>query len=291
MAQLKYSITFDLGAKLDVTAMVNKQVFPLLNQAVKALAQQTAANWQEAVYGAKLWSGEKDAYAQSIRWEMTGDFSAVVLTDYKHAEAIETGRPARDLKKMLDTSQKVRRTESGKRFLVIPFRHNTPGNGALAKPMPTSVHALAKNMEGSSIAGHHLRDVGEVMRLSPKSGMSKSANQSPFLTNTKTKAAAQTAGRSYAWGGRISAAIMKQAGLDPKEHKNMLGMIRFQHAKLPGAKRSSQYMTFRIMVEGSSGWIVPAQPGQFLAKKVVEEMRPKAQQAFAEAIKQTLSKK
>ena len=65
MADINLSITFDLGAKLDMMAVVNKQVFPLLHQAVNAIGKQTAYNWQEAVYGAKLWSGEKDAYAKS----------------------------------------------------------------------------------------------------------------------------------------------------------------------------------------------------------------------------------
>lgn len=290
MADLKYSITFDLGTKLDVLSIVNKQIFPLLHQAVSAVAQQTASNWQQQVYKAKLWSGEKDAYAQSIKWQMTGDFSAVVEATYKHAQEIETGRPPRDLKKMLDTSQKVRRTEKGKRFLVIPFRHNTPGYGAHAKPMPTSVHTLAKKMVKSSITGTGLRPAGQVTRLSPKTGMHPSGRQTPFLSNPKTKSATMVASRNYAWGDRITKAALKQAGLSKEDQRLFAGMVRMK-TNTPSGAKSSAYMTFRIMMEGSKGWVVPAQPGQFIAKKVVDDMIPKAQAAFAAAIKLTLSEK
>ena len=58
----------------------------------------------------------------------------------------------------------------------------------------------------------------------------------------------------------------------------------------PGGSKSSSYLTFRVMKEGSLKWVVPAQPGQHLAKKVSDDMAPKAQQAFAMAIKKQLSK-
>lgn len=289
MADLKYTISFDLGSTLDITAMVNKAVFPLLHQSVNAIGKQTAENWKEAVYKAKLWSGEKDAYAQSITWKMTGDFSGYVEATYKHAEEIETGRPARDLKKMLDTSMKVRRTEKGKRFLVIPFRHNTPGHGAHAKAMPQAVHALADMMSKSSVTGAGLRPVGEVTRLSPKTGMHASANQTAFLSNPKTKQHSMTAKMSYAWGDRMSKAAMKEAGIDAATRKRYAGMVRME-TSTPGGAKSSAFMTFRIMMEGSKGWVVPAQPGQYIAKKVAEDMQPKAEKVFQEAIKRTLPK-
>lgn len=284
MAQLTYSITFDLGSTLDITAIVNKAVFPLLHQSVNAIGKQTAENWKEAVYKAKLWSGEKDAYADSITWHMTGDFSGYVEATYKHAEEIETGRPARDLKKMLDTSMKVRRTEKGKRFLVIPMRHNTPGN---SRAMPAAVHALADKMGKSSITGAGLRPVGEVTRLSPKTGMHASANQTGFLSNPSTKQHSMTAKMSYAWGDRLSKAAMKEAGIDAATRKRYAGMVRMD-TSTPGGANSSAFMTFRIMMEDSKGWVVPPQPGLFLAKKVTDDMRPKAETVFQEAIKRTV---
>ena len=288
MAEIKYSISFDLGSRIDLSAGIKANVMPLLSQAVNAVGQQTAANWMEAVYKAKLWSGEKDAYAQSVKWNwQPGSMSGFVEASYRHAQEIESGRPARDLKAMLSTSLKVRRTEKGKRFLVIPFRHNTPGNDAHGQSMPAAVHALASQMSKSKVTGAGLRPVGEVTRLSPKSGMSPSANQSAFLSNPKTKQHSMTAKMSYAWGDRLSRAALLQGGASKAEAKRYAGMVRMD-GNTPGGGKSSQFATFRVMIEGSSGWVIPAQPGQWIAKGVVDAMQPKAEAVFAEAVKRSV---
>lgn len=280
---VNYQITFSGSAEMALTGVINAQVVPLLNQAVRAVAQQTAIDWQKAVYQAKLWSGEKDAYAQSIKWEMTGDFSATVSTDYKLAGEIETGRGPRDLKKMLDTSLKVRRTQGGKRFLVIPMRHNTPGNGALANAMPQAVHNLASAMTPSRVVGKGQRPSGEVTMLSPKAGMHPAAKQSPYLSDPKSKQAASVVARKYAWGGKLTAGALKGAGMDAATVKRYAGMVKF-----PDGSGGHSHMTFRIMMEGSKGWIIPAQPGKYLARDVAQAMQPKAAAAFAAAIKKTV---
>lgn len=273
MANINYKISFDLGSKLDLKEMVNRQVMPMLNQAVRAVAQATAADLQKQVYQAKLWSGEKDTYAKSVNWKMTGDFTAVVEVSYKHAGEIETGRPSRDLKKMLGTSDKVRRTESGKRFLVIPMRHN------IEKLQQAGLYESASSLEASMIDSVSTRPSGEVTHLTPGKGMRPADKQKGFLSNPRTKSAMQVPRNVYAWGGRMT---NKEAG----SNKWAQGMVRFNTSA--GNANSSSYMTFRIMMEGSGGWIVPAQPGQYIAKKVVDEMQPKAQAAFAEAIKRQL---
>ena len=275
MSNLSFNISFDLGSALDITAVVNKQVFPLLNQTVRGVAKQLAANWQAEVMQAKLWSGEKDAYMKSITWTMTGDFSAVVEATYKHAEEIETGRPARDLKRMLDTSTKVRRTKTGKRFLVIPMRHK------VSKLESAGLYQAAAALKASSVVGQGQRLSGEVTHLSPSVGMIKAAKQSPFLSNPKTKSPLTVPQNAYAWGDKFKA---KDVG---KQNKWAQGLYRF-NTSTPGGGKSSSYLTFRIMMEGQKGWIIPPQPGQHIAKKVVDDMRPKANAAFAEAIKKQL---
>lgn len=285
MATYTISLTLKAGLRTAVKGAVNKQVFPLVHQAVRAVAFQTAKRWKQDVYAAKLWMGEKDAYAQSITWRMTGDFNAMVEATYSHAQEIETGRPPRDLKKMLDTSMKVRVTKTGKRFLVIPMRHNTPGNDAHAPSMPQSVYDLASGLGASRVTGTGTRLSGEVTNLSPKGGMSKAAHQPGFLSNPKTKSASTVTKFEYQWGNRLTKAMLKQTDLTAAQKRRYAGMYRFD-ASTPGAK-SSVYLTFRTMMEGSKGWIVPAQPGQYLAKKVSDEMQPLAAQAFTEAIKRT----
>ena len=189
---------------------------------------------------------------------------------------------------MLDTSTKVRRTESGKRFLVIPMRHNTPGHGAHAKAMPAAIHALADQMSKSSVTSMGQRPSGQVTWLSPKAGMGPSAKQTPFLSNPKTRGAMTVASRQYAWGDRLGKAAMKAAGIDAATRKRYAGMVRME-TSTPGGAKSSAYMTFRIMMEGQKGWVVPAQPGQWIAKTVAEQMKPKAEMVFAEAVKRTLT--
>lgn len=271
MADMKLRISFDLGSVLDISKTITAQTAPLLNQAVRAVAQAVANNWEGEVHQAKLWQGERDAYASSIDWEMTGDFTAVVRADYKHAREIEEGRPARDLKKMLGTSDKVRRTEKGKRFLVIPLRHN------VKKLQAAGLAGVAEALEASMVTGETTRLSGEVTHLSPQTGMSKSPHQKPFLSDRRTKAEARVAQNIYNWGSKLSS---KQAG----RNKWAQGLHRFD-TSTPGSSKSSEYLTFRIMMEGQSGWVVPAQPGQYIAKKVVDAIQPKAEQAFAAAVK------
>lgn len=282
MADLNFKLTFDLSDALDGTGIINKQIFPLMNQAVRAVAAQTSSNWQANVYKAKLWSGEKDAYAKTIGWRMTGDFSAVVESDYRYDQEIETGRPAKDLKKMLGTSLKVRRTEDGRRFLIIPMRHN------VAKLEAAGIYTMAKDLDPSTILEQSERPSGEVTRLSPTAGMSPSPNQSAFLSNPKTKSASMVNKNHYSWGGSLKKSNMR-AGMMPGTRAWAQGMHRFD-TSTPGGAKSSAYLTFRIMMEGSGGWIVPPQPGQHIAQKTEEDMQPKALSAFEEAIKRTVGK-
>lgn len=286
---ISFKVSLDLGSLLSTKGAITKEVFPLVNQAVRAVAFQTAQHWKETVLKERgLWSVEKDKYAESISWEMTGDFTAVIRATYDQASDIESGRPGRDLKKMLDTSDKVRRSEkSGKRFLVIPMRHNTPGHNAHAKAMPPSVHAMAKALAPSVVTGQAKRPSGQVTSMAHASGMAPSAHQSPFLSSTSTKAKATVNKNVYSWGERITGKQLKGIeGLTPEQRRNMKGMVRFDTSS-PKAN-SSAYLTFRIMMEGQEGWVTKNQPARNIAQRVEDEMRPLAEKAFQEAVKRTI---
>ena len=181
--------------------ILTRQIFPLINQTVRAIAPTTQANWMESVYRAKLWSGEKDAYAKSITWDMTGDFSAVVQSDYKNADEIETGRPPYDLKQMLNTSPKVRRTKDGRRFLIIPFRQNTPGQDALAQGMPPDVYTAGSALKASTIVGQAKRASGEMTSIHPTWGTRPLKKQTPFMSGIKSRAPVMVQKKSVQVGG------------------------------------------------------------------------------------------
>lgn len=282
MAEFKISV--DLSQVMNAVPIINRQVFPLVNQAVRAVAQQTQANWMKAVYRAKLWSGEKDAYATSIAWQMTGDFSAVVHTDYKNADEIETGRPPYDLKQMLNTSPKVRRAKDGRRFLIIPFRQNTTGYDALTSSMPQDVYDAGSALKASAIVGKAKRASGELTSIHPTWGTQALKKQTPFASNTKTRGPMLVNKNIYKWGGKLDTSNMPSLSAADKKRYN--GMVRMD-TTTPGGVRNSTFMTFRVMMEGSSGWIIPAKPGLYLAKKVADKMQPLAEKVINEAVAQS----
>lgn len=255
---MEFRLSVDLASVIESQRILTAQVMPLLSQAVRAVAAQTAINWQERVMAAKLWQGERDQYSQSITWRATGDFSAEVVADYAQAEAIESGRPARDLKRILDTSLKVRTDKAGKRFLYIPFRHNVPGSSALAPSMPKDVYKMARLMAPSRV-------VDQGWRLSG-TGASDIKTRMPLLVRRPV----------YQWGESLP----ESAG------RRYAGMYRFD-TSTGNAKRST-YLTFRTMHEDSTGWIAPAQAGLNLARDTVADMQPKAEEAFARAVTETL---
>lgn len=278
---ISYRISLDLGARMELSAGINAALLPLVNQAVHGIAQATAANWREAVYRAKLWSGEKDAYASSINMRMTGDFSAMVEADYKHAEEIESGRPARDLKRMLDTSMKVRRWRDGTRFLIIPMRHNVD-------KMPDHVQAAAKTLTASRIIDDRgLRRAGELTSAAFGIGLvpmsEKRQRRSPFAKEIATRKDVMVTRFQYSWGAKLAAGSM---GPNPRgKVDRFAGMYRFD-TSASGAPRST-YLTFRVMSEKSRGWIVPAQPGQHIAQQVARDMQPLAEKVLAEAVRRS----
>ena len=265
----EFRISVDLSAVAVAAGnIVNETVFPMLAQAVRAVSQQTAANWAEAVQRAKLWSGERDQYAGSIKVKETGPFAATVYTDYRHAQAIEKGRPARDLKRYLDTSAKTRRSAKGNRYLIIPFRHSTPGSDGHAPAMPTDVYEVARELTPSRVTGSGRRASG-LMASDPKT-------RGPLTVNQN----------QYKWGGRLP------AGLAPKlrpGHKSdpFAGMYRFD-TTTPGGRRYSTFLTFRVLSERSSGWVIPPQPGLNIAQQVVQQMQPLAEKVFREAMRRTV---
>lgn len=261
----EYRISVDLAPLLAAVSEAELKVTQRVAQAVTATAQAAYERWADAIMKAPgVWAGEKHAYVESIKVRSISPYEAEIWSDYRHALAIETGRPAKDLKGMLNTSLKVRLTAKGKRYLVIPFRHNTPGNTAHAPAMPGNIYDIARDMRPTTIVGKGWRVSG--------TGASSVKTKSQYLVRT----------RRYSYGERLP------PGLAPKlkpTHKTDVyaGMMRMQ-ANTPGAK-SSAYLTMRTMHEDSPGWVIPARPGLFLAQKVSEELQPLFEQALAEAVR------
>lgn len=273
----EFKISIDLSDLGRLRGIIDAQILPLLAQAVRAVALQTQANWIELIGRAKLAPYEKKLYGSLVQSKETGPFSWLVWTDYRYAQEIDNGRPARDLKRMLDTSAKVRRTKDGRRFLIIPMRHNTPGEDATSPSMPSSIYALAQNLKQSSISGSRMSATGALTSLHPKWGMRELKKQTPFASVPGSKMPLMTTRNTYTWGEKL-----QTQHLIPQMQARYAGMVRMKEAG-----GNSTYVTFRVMMEGSKGWIVPPQPGQHIVKRVVDDMTPVAEKIFQEAIRRS----
>lgn len=260
-----YSLKLDLSGLGQIQQDVMSVVAPQITQAVRMVAAAGAGMWRDRVLKARhLWDeGEKQPYIGAIKWAMDGPFAAEIdADDFEWADKIETGRPGRDLKTMLQTSQKTRisigKKHAGQKYLIIPFRHNTPGNEALAPAMP-----------------QHIYDEVSTFRMSRV--------LAPGSVNPATRISGSghvVAQHSYKWGDRLS------AGWVPKKpgHKTDIyaGMVRMKTSS--GKQKSSAYLTFRTMGEWSTGWLVPPRPGLYIAKQVSEDLSPIFQATMAKAI-------
>jgi hypothetical protein len=153
-----------------------------------------------------------------------------------YAEAVEKGVKARDLKDMLPTAKKARRAKDGTLYLIIPFRHGTPGTVGL-HPMPARIHAMALELYRSRVKAGH-------MEMSGTGYMVKR--------------------HSYNWGSKLTVQQIQDAGLPFKAQNRYQGMYKFGNA------RHTSYITFRVMSQKSAGWVVPARPGIWAARTAVQ---------------------
>lgn len=280
-------VSLDLTPIYLATEQVMQAAIARLSKAVEDVAINGVADWKDAVWKAKLWEGERQQYVDSISYRMVSPLKAEITADYRLADQIENGRPAYDLKQMLATSTKVRRNKNGQRFLIIPFRHNTPGQTAHATDMPGHVYAMAKKLQASSVSGTGMRRSGEIMGFVPGQGMQAlpAAHQhaNPYLSDPSTKGPAMVPSKKYLWGTRLAPGSM---GPNPRgKVDRFAGMVRFNTTAEGSKAKSSAYMTFRVMSEKSSGWIIPARPGLKIAEGVTTKLLPQAQAEFLAALK------
>jgi hypothetical protein len=264
-----YNTSVDLSHLFHGVSVLHDEILARISQVVAATAEAGRLMWADDVMKAKgIWSQEKQDYAKSIKVRHINEYESEIFSDYKFASDIETGRPSRDLKRMLDTSTKVRISAKGVRYLIIPFRHNTPGSDAHAQSMPQEIYSLVRNR--GKFASGSVTGIG--MRLSVLGAY-----------NIKSQSKILAPQRSYQWGSRLGAGMLgpNQKGKTDR----YAGMVAFDtSSKLPGSKQSSKYLTFRVMTENSNGWIVAAQPGRFIAQKVSSELQPMFERAIAHSI-------
>lgn len=264
----QFGIVVELAVPLG--AAFGADDLPTLAAAVRAVTEQAHAQWTKFALGAPLPSGQvihprSGAYARSIQMRQLGAFAAEVYTELPYAEAIEQGTGARDMKKMLDSSLKVRVSKSGKRYLIIPFRHDTP-DSQMGNPMPQAVHDWWHDKSASHI-------VGTFARLSG-TGAYDRITRKPLTVP----------GWRYSWGDKLQKADLEGLGIAGPEAKRLAGMVNFRKPGGVGGGAHSQFITFRTMTEGSKGWVAKAVPGKWPARQTADLIRPVAEEAFGRAV-------
>lgn len=260
-------------------------VFPTLAQAVERLTQAAHEQWTRYALGAPLPDGgvitaRSGEYARSIMLRRLGDFAGEVFSELPYADAIEQGRPARDLHDLLHSSLKVRISKAGKRYLIVPFRFGTPGTSMGGNVMPDAVHQWWQGKEASHVTGAKTRLYGA------RSWESMAPLSHPLLSDRRTRAPLTVAARTYHWGARLDAGTLAALGIHGQQQKRMAGMTNFKVPGAEGGASHSGFITFRVMVEGSPGWRVPAQPGRHPARAVSEVLQPVAEAAFKAALEE-----
>lgn len=144
--------------------------------------------------------------------------------------------------------------------------------------MPTSVYELAKEMTPSEVIGMGERPTGEVTHIVPGQGMY------PAAKSLQPVGGPMVPKMSYNWGQRLTKQAMKAAGIDAATRKRYAGMVRMSEST-----GGSTYLTFRVMAEGSSGWITRPKPGLHIVQGVVTQLQPLATAAIGEAMKRMSS--
>jgi hypothetical protein len=246
------------------TGVALNRLFPTVAKVCEEYALLHQAQWQTYAAGGVMPNGKRlknrtGEYLRSIDLVQKGTFSWVCQSTLPYAKMIEEGAPAFDMHRYLQTSAKVRISQKGRRYLIIPFRHGTPGTVGFSSVMSPEVYKMARALAPSRITS--------VLRLPNQIGLYEISTRQPLLIPRNT----------YHWGNRLP------AGLGPKKHAHhktdlYAGLVRM---KTEGG--GTQYMTFRVMSEGSGGWIQPAKAGQYPNKQIANQLEAPFKQAVQAA--------
>jgi len=273
-----FRVAVDIGHLIPGNAPVNRDTFPHLAYAVGRIAEHGLSLWKAYAGGTPLPDGKvvharSGRYMRNTQMHAQGDFSRELFNDTAHADVIERGAPAYDMKRMLDSSMKVRISKKGKRYLIIPFRWGVPtaqvGDDGKTptglRMMPESVHSAWQGMRTSRVKGQGWRMSG--------TGAYDTRTRQPYLVGA----------RQYRWGSRMSKDTLAELGVHGRDRRHMAGMVHFQNPAGRGGGKHGQYLTFRIMSEDAKGWMARARPGYWPARHVANQLRPLAQRAFEKA--------
>ena len=309
-----------------------------LPQAVEAAGDLATQTWLNVA--ASKFKHSQGGYANGIvsgiKYPYQSDrLHYKIIHTQPWAKALEEGFGAFDMKKALDTSPKVRVGKDGKKYLIIPFQHGTPGTTSM-RAMPKEVYDKAPVYQREIIMGKAKYSLDET-RTGAKNlrhsvavkmygeGSVKGARDLADAELMKRNNPERVQRTMYSWSDKIKNTGQPLLRAEPKEHtlidkatgekfkvispphkSNIYeGMVRFQnnpninrfnfgkfvfkpHNETDNMRNSSSYFTFRIMKEGSEGWIHPGIQPMGILKETKERIEQTVLMMMGEAAKKDL---
>ncbi len=251
------SSTIDSSAFSDVMFTLEALGDNRLPATADAVARSTVMVQERWVHNAmRAFTHSGGSYVRGImdgaQYPYQGDpYRGAVINTAPNADVVENGSAPYDMKRMLYTSPKARMSKDGKRYMIIPFRHGTPGTKSMAA-MPKSIYKQAKSLAVS-------RRTSARQITNPVTGKKVTRN-------------------TYNWGGRLRQSDVEAAGaakvnMQPHYKSSIYaGMV-----KMANDTGGSQYMTFRVMHQDSTGWQHPGTAAKKLAENTANEMESEVQ--------------
>lgn len=251
MALLRIDLSKVKGALL-ATAPTPNDVDRLLRGLGAAVQQRWVSLAQQTLH-----TSARDYVAGIQPVEVKNRVARVVLVG-NMPNLIEHGMSAFDLRTTLlgPGAKNAKTAKDGSRYNTVPFGHGTPGSGGrnVGRPMPQSVHAIAKKLAPTLSRPEGGTQWGGRIHL----GMRMSSAARSILT-TKEK--------PWHWGSTY------------------LGMVKQQ--KTYASATQAKYTTFRRISSnvrrGKEHWLHPGIRARNLALRVQREMEPLVKSLVAPA--------
>jgi hypothetical protein len=273
---------FNVSVTLDTSFFKTREALQVLDagglpntlKAVNDSLDHVQSSWQNLATGMFEFStGEyvrgiiidRPAPEMSIGNEIVGKVVNVV----PYAGALEYGVTSEERMRVLYTSHQARISKDGHRYLIIPFRHGTPGTVSM-KPMPQHIYDQAKHLQPSKILGTYLETSHQLADMTRNEWNTFRTKGS--LPHWKPPRAEQNglpmAQRwAYQWGQKL-----KGVG------GHFEGMYKF------GSAGHTQYITFRVMSENGTPW--KGIPAMHLAQKTHDQTRAQVYKNIKDAYSQ-----
>ncbi len=216
-------------------------------------------------------------YASSASFERQspwqGDsLAGAVLNTARHAQVVETGHQGFHLPEKIDWSgPHVRMSKSGRRFLIVPFQHATPGSAGVSRTrartmLPTAVYQDAL----TALRGDRTRAAAQ--RAAARIASAGTILSRPYAImgvpgRLLARARMQEGQPGYTWRARLYEGLT----------------YRVKQTNPETGRTTGGWSTFRALTEDSAGWWIPAFAGHHIAKRVVENVRTRIRTLVGEA--------